>query len=234
VELYEAMTTGGSPRAFLPDPVDRAILYKILERARFAPSGGNQQGWRVIVVDDPETRRALRDLYQVGWREYANLRDAGTVPFAAGEDGVVRLDTEAHEQARRTPAPNGFADNLDRAPVLLILAMDLRSLSFLDVELGRPSMVGGGSAYPFAQNIILAARAEGLGGIVTTIICREEEAVRRLLGVPASHAIAGMLALGRPSKQVTKLTRRPVEAFATFDRFDGRPFTRDDRTAGQS
>jgi nitroreductase len=86
-------------------------------------------------------------------------------------------------------------------------------------------MAGGASIYPFAWNTLLAARAEGLGGVITTMAIRREPEVKALLGVPDHFAIAAVIALGYPTRQPTKLTRQPVEGFTTVDRFDGAVFS---------
>jgi hypothetical protein len=70
---------------------------------------------------------------------------------------------------------------------------------------------------------LLAARGEGLGGVIVTLICREESAVRELLRIPDRFALACLVALGRPARAVTRLRRRAVEEFATVDGFDGPP-----------
>ena len=85
-------------------------------------------------------------------------------------------------------------------------------------------MVPGASIYPFAWNIILAARNEGFGGVLTTFLANHEPAAKTLLGIPDTHAIACVIGLGEPVKQLTKLKRRPVEAFATIDHWQGKPF----------
>jgi len=95
-------------------------------------------------------------------------------------------------------------------------------------RLDRQSIVGGASIYPFCHNVMLKARDEGLGGVMTTAICREEPALAELLGIPPSHAVASLIALGHPEEVVTKLRRDPVEAFAAVDRFDGAAFTAGD------
>src|SRR3977135_2653761 len=84
MELYEVMRTTPSVRAFTDEPVRDEVLHRVLDHARFAPSGGNRQGWRVVVVRDAERRRAIRDLYLPHWREYMEqtggaqiLRDPG-------------------------------------------------------------------------------------------------------------------------------------------------------------
>jgi nitroreductase len=84
-------------------------------------------------------------------------------------------------------------------------------------------MVGGASIYPFAWSVLLAARAEGLAGVMTTMAIREEGEVRRILAIPDTLAVAGVLALGSPVHQAARLRRSPVEAFTTVDRFDGAP-----------
>jgi nitroreductase len=225
VELYEAMRTTPATRAFLEEPVPDEVVHRILDNARFAPSGGNRQGWRVIVLKDPETRRRIRDLYVLGWREYmAHVREK-LVPFAPREHGRWPGPAVDLEVARATPAPNDFGDHLDTVPVLMVLAADLHVLATVDNGLDRQSIVGGGSIYPFGHNVLLGARNEGLGGVLTSVLARQEPAVREVLGLPEQYAVAGLIALGRPEKTITKLKRNPVEDFAVLDRFDGTPFT---------
>lgn len=224
MELYEVMRTTPATRAFTDEPVPDTVVYRILDHARFAPSGGNRQGWRVVLLRDPQVRRRIRDLYCLGWREYMAHAEAGLVPFAPEQDGRwigPAIDLEA---ARRVPRPNEFADRLDTVPVLLLLLANLSALACVDNGLDRQSIVGGASIYPFAQNILLAARNEGLGGVLTSALVRQEPAVRELVGIPPGHAIAGLIALGYPRRVVRKLRRRPVEQFTTVDRFDGPAF----------
>jgi len=223
MELLEAMRTTPATREFASEPISDAVLHRLLDHARFAPSGGNRQGWRVIAVRDPGKRRRLRELVQTGWREYMAQLEKGLVPFAAGEGGVVSRPAIDLEAARATPRPNPFFDRLDQAPALLAVCADLGVLSFVDALSGHPSIAGGASIYPFVHNLLLAARGERLGGVMVTLICREEPAVRELLGIPAHFALACLVALGRPARQVRRLRRRPVEEFATLDRFDGPP-----------
>jgi len=227
VDLAAAMRTTGAVRAFTDAPVDDATIGRILDLARFAPSGGNRQPWRVVVVRDPQLRRAVRDLAVLGWREYCGYLAAGRVPFAPGPDGAPPdpardgIDLEA---ARDTPAPAPFVDRLDAAPVLLVIGAHLPDLAVLDAGLGRQSIVGGASVYPFVQNLLLAARTEGLGGVLTTFLCRQEPAVRALLGMPADVGLAAVVALGVPERFPRRLRRRPVPEFTTLDTFEGPAF----------
>jgi nitroreductase len=216
VELREALRTTGSAREFLPDPVPAGVLYRLLDDARFAGSGGNRQGWRVIIVGDGWLRTQIRDLYRPSWDRYMNERRRGVVPFSAGS----RLDGDAPPPR----APNQFVDHLDTVPVLLLVCVELAALAITDRELPRQSIVGGASIYPFVQNLLLAAAVEGLGGVLTTLVCPAEPDLRKLFAIPDSHAVAALVALGYPTKRLTKLTRHPPEAFATIDRFDGQAF----------
>lgn len=228
MDLVETLRSTGAVRAFRPDPVPDEVLHRVLDTARFGPSGGNRQGWRVVVVKDPDTRRALRDLYLPGWYEYLAQVQAGLTPFAPTNDrvdeaaAVERAPGIAEEAAA---GPGGFAEHLDEVPVLLVVFADLRALAATDRDLGRYTIVGGASVYPFAWNLLLAARAEGLGGVITTMHARRETEVKALLGAPDELVFAATLALGHPVQQPTRLTRAAVEEIVTVDRVDGAPFT---------
>jgi nitroreductase len=225
MELYEAMRTTPATRDFAEEPVPDEVLHRILENARFAPSGGNRQGWSVVIVRDEIARHRLRDLYVLGWREYTAHIRAGRVPFAPGPGGRWDGPAVDLEEARATFSPFPFADHLDEAPVLLLLCAQLDVLACTDNGLDRQSIVGGASVYPFAHNVLLAARNEGLGGVITTVLCRQEPAVKELFGIPDGVAVAGLIALGRPRQAMKRLSRRPVEEFVWIDRFGGPPFT---------
>jgi nitroreductase len=224
MELAEVMRTTPATRTFTDEPVGDDVLHRILEHARFAPSGGNRQGWHVVVVKDPSVRTRIRELYQDAWREYAAHGRAGKVAFAPGPDRYSQSWVDLDE-ARATEAPSSFADRLDQHPVLLIVCVELAALAVLDHGLDRQSIVGGASIYPFCHNVMLKARDEGLGGVMTTAICRREPEVVELLGIPDTHVVASLIALGHPEEVVTRLRRAPVEDFAAVDRFDGSPFT---------
>jgi len=185
--------------------------YPFLERAF-----RNRQGRRVLVVKDGAIRRRLREIYVPIFAEYLNgLRR-----------GLVSYSPDWKPGTSPPPStPNEFADHLDRVPVLLVVLAELGALAITDRDLARPSIVAGASVYPFVQNLLLAARGEGLGGVLTTMLCRAEPEVAALLHIPPTHAMAAMLALGFPEHQPTRLKRRPVSSFTTLDRFDGPHFT---------
>lgn len=215
MDLDQTLRTTGAVRSFTDDAVDDTTITAILDTARFAPSGGNRQPWRVASVRNASLRRRLAELMQPVWDEYTAARNEGVSPFNP-------ID-------HRTPAdiphaPNPLLDGLADAPAVLVVAADLRSLAVMDGELDRASIVGGGSIYPFCWSILLAAHDHGLGGVMTTFLARREPDAAELLGLPEHHAIAAMIVLGVPEgDRPTRLRRRPVEDFATVDRFDGPP-----------
>jgi nitroreductase len=226
VELIEALRTTGAVREFTDTPVPDGTVHRLLDTARFAPNGGNRQAWRVIVVKDPALRRAMRDCYLPGWYQYLAQAAAGLTPWAVVTDRALeeRSILEADAVARAAAlGPGGMAEHFDRVPVMLVLLADLTRLATVDRDLDRYTMVGGASIYPFAWSILLAARAEGLAGVMTTMVVRDEASVRSVLGVPDTVSVVGVVALGEPVHQPTRLRRSPVESFATVDRFDGPP-----------
>jgi len=223
VDLVDALRSTGAVRQFHPEPVDDGVVARILDNARFAPSGGNRQGWRVVVVKDPGGRRAVRDPYLAGWREYLAQRNAGLVPWAPVTDEEAERKAMAEARAAAFE-PGPFAEHLDEVPVLLVVLADLRALAAVDRGFDRYTMAGGASIYPFVWSILLAARAEGLGGVITTVAIRREPEVKGLLGVPDHFVVAGVMALGRPVSQPRRLRRTPVEEFTSIDRFDGPAF----------
>jgi nitroreductase len=222
MELIETLRTTAAIRNFQPDPVPDEVVHRILDNARFAPSGGNRQGWRVVVVKDPSTRRALRDLYLPIWYEYLAQRLVGLTPWAPITDREA--EARAIESADDMRGGQGFPEDLDEVPVLLVVFADLRALAAVDRDLPRYTFAGGASVYPFIWNVLLAAREEGLGGVVTTMAIGREDEVKALLEAPDELAVAAVVALGRPVHQPRKLTREPVESFTTIDRVTGQAF----------
>jgi nitroreductase len=225
MELRSALTTTGAIRDFTAEPVDDATLARVLDVARYAPSGGNRQGWRVVVVRDPSIRRRIRDAYLAGWYEYLAQRAAGLTPWSPLNDRATEADAIGGADAIAAAAgPDGFAERLDAVPALLAILVDLGALAAVDRDLDRYTFAGAASVYPFAWNLLLAARDEGLGGVITTMAIRAESDVLDALGAPDGYAVAALLALGHPTRTFTKLTRASVASFTTVDRVDGEAF----------
>jgi nitroreductase len=221
MELGLALRTTGAVRDFTDRAVDDAVLARILDTARFAPSGANAQAWRIVVIKDPDKRRRLRDCYLRGSADYLALMTAGLRPWAPTNDREAEALALATEN---TVVPGGFAQHFDEAPVLLALFADLSMLAAIDRDADRYTFAGGASIYPFAWSILLAARDEELGGVITTIAIREESQVKELLGAPGPLALAAVIALGYPVRRPRRLRREPVTSFATVDSIDGPVF----------
>ncbi len=219
------MRTLGSVRAFEDRPVPQQIIRRVFDNARFAGSGGNRQGWHVVVLESPAVRAEIARLSDIGFREYYAQAAAGFVPFAPGDDGRWHGTPIDLVAARANAVENPFASVIQHAPVLLLVTVDLRTLAVTDIDADHLSIVGGASVYPFVHNLLLAARNEGLAGVLTTFVCRAESAVRTLVRLPDSHSVAALIPLGFPVHQPTKLRRKAVAEIVTIDHFDGPAFT---------
>lgn len=219
MDAHEALRTTGSVRRFTDQPVDDATLHDILDDARFAPSGGNRQGWRVVVVKDSAIRRELATHMQAVWNEYVAINATGRTAFS-----VTDVNDTARPQPPYADVPSDLVANIEQVPVVLVIGVDMRQLAMMDKDLPRTGIVGGASVYPFCWSALLAARSRGLGGVLTTFLARREPAVAGVLGLPEHHAIAATLFLGYPEHQPTRLRRRNVDTFTTIDRFDGDAF----------
>lgn len=218
MDLYDVMRTTAAVREFTSDPLPDSVLHTILDNARFAPSGGNRQPTQIVVVRDPATRAALKELASPGARRYAAQRAAGENPWnAVVPSGVTDEEVAATEVPRHLVAP------LLEAAVVLVVAVDLRRVAALDQHLDRIGIVGGASVYPLVWNILLAARNEGFGGTITTMAVAEEPAVRDLLGIPEWYAVACVVPLGKPVRQVTRLNRAEVAQLTHLEHWDGGP-----------
>jgi nitroreductase len=234
LDLVDTLRSTGAVRQFQPEPVADDVLERLLDTARFAPSGGNRQGWRVIVVKDTAMRTALRDIYLSGWYEYLAMTSAGLVPWAPVTDraaeAVAIADAARFAEAGATGP--GFAETLDSAPALLLVLADLSALAAVDRDLPRYTLAGGASIYPFVWSLLLAARTEGLAGVMTTMPVRREDAVRTLFDIPDTVAVASLVVLGRPVATPRRLRRAPVGSFSWVDRYEGTPLGSTERASG--
>jgi nitroreductase len=220
VELYEVMRTTSAVRQFTNDPLPDEILYTILDNARFAPSGGNRQGTRIVLIRDRGTRQALVDLTIPGTKKYVAQRRAGENPW-----NTINPSRVSDDQIAATEVPESFTAPLLESAVVLVVCVDLRVVAALDKELDRVGIVGGASVYPLVWNILLAARNEGFGGTITTMAVAEEPRMRQLLGIPDTYAVACVVPLGKPAHQPRKLSRLEVAELARLEHWRGGPLT---------
>ena len=221
MELYDVMRTTFAAREFTDDSLPDDVLWRIFNNARFAPSGGNRQGAHITVVRDADTRRRIAELGTAAARRYFAQLMAGESPW-----NPIHSSGVPQEAIDSTEIPETFVAPLMKAPVVLVVSIDLSVVAAIDQELDRIGMASGASVYPLVWNILLAARNEGYGGTITTMAIAQEEQVRQLLGIPDTHAVAAIVPLGKPTRQLTKLRRQSVAEFVTRGRFDGAAFER--------
>ena len=193
--LLEAIYTTRAIRKFTNEPVPPELLRKVLEAATQAPSGINRQPWRFIILENSKTRRKVADLYRAGYMENRK-------PDLA--------------EAERNPSVY-LAMHLVEAPVLIVVCglMPPGNRSRIDPLLMTPPGV-----YAATQNLLLAARAFGLGGTMTTNHRWRESDLRELLGVPEPHEILGIIPLGYPAEKHGPKTRQLVERVTFRDYWD--------------
>ncbi len=218
IDLYEAMRTLRAVRRLRPDPIPADVLSRVLEAATWAPTGGNRQAWRIIVVTDPARKQRLGELYK-----------QVTLPYT--KSYMERLADASEEERRKAErtirASTYLAEHFGESPVLLVVCFNPEGLAVTDAQLDRQSVVGGGSIYPAVENLLLACRAEGLGCVLTTLLCMEEPAVRELLGIPDPWGTAAVVPIGYPVlRGHGPISRRSVEELA-FANAWGTPFSRE-------
>ncbi|MEZ5559118.1 MAG: nitroreductase family protein [Pseudomonadales bacterium] len=218
MELYDAMSTLRAVRRLRPDPIPEDVLQRVFQAATWAPSGGNHQPWRIIAVRDGASKQALEDLYRPHWERY--------VP---GYEQHMQSMPEAEREKSRRALESGtyLATHMHEAPVIAVFCFNPARLTITDAALaepgGRPSVVGGGSLYPAVQNLLLACRNEGLGCVLTTLLCVEEPAVRRLLALPDDWYTYAHVPIGYPvGGGHGAISRRPAEAMVFHDRWGGK------------
>jgi nitroreductase len=212
MDLAEAMRCAPTSRRFTAEPVSADALRRALDNARFAPSGGNRQGWRVVVVRDAGRRRAIRDLYLPAWRAYMEQTGGAQMLRSPADFDATRV--------RMVRGADDYAQHMDEVPVHLVVGVRLQDLAVTDADLPRQSIVGGASVYPFVQNLLLALRGENLGAAMTTLLVPAEADVRPLLGMPEDVALAAHIGVGhRADDWPKRLSRKPVEEFAFSERF---------------
>ncbi|MBV7335074.1 nitroreductase family protein [Chloroflexi bacterium TSY] len=216
MELYDVMRTAFAAREFTGDPLPDETLFRILDNARFAPSGGNRQGARVIVLRERQTRETLAELTIPAAKRYIAQVKVGENPWNSIEPPSVDVETIA-----ATEVSPHFTAPLLQAAVVLVVCVDLKVVASMDQNLPRVGVISGASIYPLVWNILLAARNEGFGGTLTTVAVAEEPRVQELLGIPSHVAVSAVLPLGKPVKQLTKLKRKPVPSFVTFEHWSG-------------
>ncbi len=210
--LIDAMMTQRAVRRVLSDPVDDAVVQKCIELALRAPTGANGQNWEFIVVRDPHIKEKLAKRYRVAWRLY--------------HWAVIRRKAPRDESMAKTArAVQWQVDHFTEIPVLVVACLRLtaREGRVPFIPMPHPAMSGYfGSIYPSVQNLLLAARAMGLGACLITLPLWSVTSVRRILGLPISVTPCCIVPLGWPRGRYGPTSRRPVEEVMHLDAYGNR------------
>ena len=196
--LGEAIFTQRAIRRLKPDPIPDRELRHILEAAIRAPSGGNAQPWHYVVLRDGELRARFAELYREAW--WAKRKDAGI----NGPDDIPESNRTMRSAMR-------LADEIGDAPVLVLICATAR---------GAGAM---GSVIPSVQNLLLAARALGIGGTITTLHAQVEQRVHALLGIPETAQVVYCVPLGYPRGHFGAASRKPLAEVCSLDRWGATP-----------
>jgi nitroreductase len=204
--LDEAMRTQRAIRRLKPDPVDDALVLKLIELAQKAPTGSNAQNWEFVVVRDRAVKARLGRLNAGAWRLYGGIGRW----MMRDNPAMLRILDAVDWQARH------FAD----IPVIVVACLRGPRVPFPPVAASSYY----GSIYPSVQNLLLAARAAGLGAALITLPLWSTFLARRALGLPWSVTPCAVVPLGWPKGRYGPTTRKPVGDIVHVDRYGNQPF----------
>jgi len=206
--LEEAMRTQRAIRRLKTDPVDDALVLHLIELALKAPTGSNAQNWEFIVVKDPAVKAQLARLNRGAFAVY-------------GAIGRRMLERAGDEKALRSvDAVQWQADHFEEIPVLVVACLK----GFIPPWPPVATASAYGSIFPSVQNLLLAARAAGLGAALITLPLWSKFLARRALGLPWNVNPCAVIPLGWPKGKYGPTTRRPVEEVVSLDRYGNRAF----------
>jgi nitroreductase len=194
MDVFEVINTTRAMRRLKPDPVPDELVWKVLDAAIRAPSGGNRQPWNFIVIRDEQTKQKIAEWYREAWyATYGPMKDA----MAANPEASRVFNSADH-----------LANHLAEVPVLIIAG----------IRGGDTGTSPAGSyIYPAVQNLMLAARALGLGTTLTTLHLLHEKEIKERLGIPKEVETVALLPIGYPMGRFGPTTRNPPEAVTYWD-----------------
>ena len=198
MDIFEAIHTTRAMRRLKTDPVPDELVWKVLDAAIRAPSGGNRQPWNFMVIRDEATKKKIGEWYLEAWNNsYGRARDAMT----ANPDSARMFGSADH-----------LAHHLAEVPVLIIATVSAAAGA-------APTSPSGSYIYPAVQNLMLAARALGLGTTLTTLHRAHESDVKQLLGVPDNVETMCLIPLGWPKGKFGAGPRLPVEKVTYWEKW---------------
>jgi nitroreductase len=203
-DLFEIIRTTRSMRRLKPDPVPNELIRKILEAGVCAPSGGNMQRWRFLVIRDPKVKETVGALYKRAWDEQVAPR------YRAGEPAP---GTSRERFERMLAAAEYLTNHIHEAPVWIVPCL----------EGATPTRTSGSSIYPAVQNMLLAARALGLGATLTTLYLQFEKEAEAAFGLPPNVHSYALLPIGYPMGRFGPV-RRVALADVVYDDRWGQPY----------
>ncbi|MGH7897631.1 MAG: nitroreductase family protein [Candidatus Binatia bacterium] len=204
--LDEAMRTQRAIRRLKPDPVDDQLVLSLIELALKAPTGSNAQSWEFVVVKDPAVKARLARLNRMAWSVYGGIGRR----IARGDPGMLKVIDAVQWQA----------DHFEEIPVIVVAC--LNGVIPPWPPLATSSLYG--SIYPSVQNLLLAARAAGLGAALITLPLWSRFLARRALGLPWRVTPCVVVPLGWPRGRYGPTRRRPVAEVVSLDRYGNRAF----------
>lgn len=176
---------------------------RVLQAAAWAPTGGNVQPFRILAVKDGAKKAAIAELYQEEWASYTRK---------------MRNSEPGSPTEKMLRAGDYLANHMAEVPAILIFCFNPSIMAITDAKLDRPSVVGGGSVYTAVQNVMLACRAEGLGCVLTTLLCIREPEIKELLDIPKEWGTCAHIPIGYPVlRGHGPISRRPIEKLVYQD-----------------
>jgi nitroreductase len=201
MDVFEAIYTSRALRRFKPDPVPEDVVFQLLDAGIRAPTGHNSQDWRFVVVTDAESKHKMQEWSERAWKmAFPTYQDAASI------EALPRTQRLSIQSVR------DLAFSLGSVP-LVVVVCGLR---------GKHSSPGG-SHFPAIQNMLLAARALGLGGSIFNLPLVGGNDVYELLGIPESNEIYACVPIGYPADRPGPVSRKPVKKVTYLERF-GEPW----------
>lgn len=205
MDLFDVMYNCRAMRRLETKEVPEADLLKLIDAANQAPSGSNMQNGRWLIVRDPEVKKGLADLNRAGVEGYIQ-------PMLDNPEGLPHQSVD--KRMRMAKAVMWQMEHMHEIPALILACLEFG----VKVE-GNDILRGGGSIWPGVQNLLLAARAMGLGAAPTTLALLDQDAVRKVVNLPETMAALCLIPVGYPSGKFGPVSRKPVEEIVRFDQW---------------